>query len=78
MLNLENLDQVGLAVTVSWFTLLVVLLECLTSLGVKPIFVQSCCGSLSRVDTLDWLEFSKLKVYVTNIYFLMEKDWCVI
>ena len=86
MSNLENLDQVGLVVTIPWFTLLVVLLKCFTlssylqscldfqffllcstrgkqighafletdidRLDVKPIFVQTRCGSLSRVDSL--------------------------
>ena len=106
MLNLANLDQVGLVVTLPWFTLLVVLLECFTCstylqlflqffflsstrrkqighafldtdidrFDVNPFFVQSRRGSLSRVDTLVWFEFLMLKIYVTNIYFLVERD----
>ena len=43
---------------------------------VKPIFVQSRCDNLSRVDTLSWFEFFEHRVYVTDICFLMERDWC--
>ena len=42
----------------------------------KPIFVQCRCGSLSSLNTLDWFKFFELSVYVTDIYFLMERDWC--
>ena len=100
ILNLANLGQVGLVVTPPWFTLLVVLLECLSyfvfllgssrrkhigqafsdtdilRFDVKPFFVQSRCGNLSRVDTLDWFEFFELRVYITDIDILMERDWC--
>ena len=80
ILNLANLGEVGLVVTASWFTLLVIHLECFGSFEnahpvIKPLLVQSHCGSLSRVDTLGWFEFFKLRFYVTNIYFLDAKDW---